>query len=376
MAKAAIPCYSFPVPSPNSDFPRPGLTRREMLFRSAAVAGLSLGGWNLVRAAEPKKRKVLFFTKCSDYIHEAVAGKGGKQGHAQEVLAQIGPEHDLEFTFSKDGSLFSPEYCAQFDTICFYTSGDLLAKNKPKGVGNPGDGNPPLTKAGKQALLDAVAGGVGFVGIHSALDTFHTSETAATNTGQARTWRYTQWGDKLDPYLKMLGAEFIVHGMEQPARVKIVDPRFPGFENLGSSFVRQDEWYSIGNFQHDLHVLTIMETESMTRDAVKELAPSPDSWKPYVRPPYPNTWARMHGKGRVFYTAMGHGYNGEPWGNDWDFSPFRSMLLGGLSWASRNAEADITPNIEQVTPGAWTMPPVSKPVSGLPKLKHPIPNPS
>ena len=26
----------------------------------------------------------------------------------------------------------------------------------------------------------------------------------------------------------------------------------------------------------------------------------------YERPNYPETWARMHGKGRVFYTSMGH----------------------------------------------------------------------
>jgi len=65
------------------------------------------------------------------------------------VLAREGPKHGLEFTFSKDGSLFTPEYLARFDAIMFYTSGDLLAPGK--------DGNPPLTPAGKAALLEAIA---------------------------------------------------------------------------------------------------------------------------------------------------------------------------------------------------------------------------
>ena len=58
----------------------------------------------------------------------------------------------------------------------FYTSGDLLSAGK--------DGNPPMTPAGKAAFLDAIAGGKGFVGLHSATDTFHTGETAETNTNR------------------------------------------------------------------------------------------------------------------------------------------------------------------------------------------------
>ena len=35
---------------------------------------------------------------------------------------------------------------------------------------------------------------------------------------------------------------------------------------------------------------------------------------------------------------------------------FRS-LLGGIAWALRNVEADVTPNIEKVTPQASDIPP-------------------
>ena len=105
-----------------------------------------------------------------------------------------------------------------------------------------------MTLAGKTAFLDAIANGKGFIGIHSAADTFHTGETAETNTGQVRSWRYRNLGDKADPYIRMLGAEFIVHGMQQVATVKVIDPKIPGFRIGGSEFSRKDEWYSLTDF--------------------------------------------------------------------------------------------------------------------------------
>ena len=69
----------------------------------------------------------------------------------------------------------------------------------------------------------------------------------------------------------------------------------------------------------------------------------------YDRPAFPATWAREYGKGRVFYTSMGH--REEVWLNP----IFQSILLGGLSWAFGNVQADITPNIEKVAPGYLTV---------------------
>ena len=357
---------------PPSPLEPSGLTRREMILRTGAAAvGLGLAGWPLARAADSgRKRKVLFFSKCSDFVHAVVDRKGKPLSYAEQILADTGDVHGIEFTFSKDGSLFSPEYLEAFDALCFHTSGDLLAARKPAGKGHGGDGNPPMTADGKKAFLEAIRAGKGFVGIHSAADTFHTGETAETNTGQPRTWRYRNLGDKADPYTRMLGAELIVHGMQQVASLRVVDNGFPGFGGLGDHVTRKDEWYSLTDFSRDLHVLLVQETAAMTRPEIKAIAPVEDDWKPYVRPPYPATWARMHGKGRVFYTSMGHGDNGPEAGNDWDFPAFRDILYGGLTWAAGIAEADVTPNIEKVTPGAWTLPPVSGPVAGLPKLRE------
>ncbi|MBU4272541.1 MAG: ThuA domain-containing protein [Planctomycetes bacterium] len=63
----------------------------------------------------------------------------------------------------------------------------------------------------------------------------------------------------------------------------------------------------------------------------------------YRRPPYPATWARMHGKGRAFYTSLGH--REDVWTNP----IFQQVILGGLSWALGHADADITPNFAQLT---------------------------
>lgn len=346
------------------------LSRRDMLrLTAAATFGVSLGGWSIARAERAThKKRVLFFSKSSDFIHDVINRKGKSLSYAEQYLSDTGAEHGIEFTFTKDGRLFNAGYLDQFDAFCFYTSGDLLAASKPSGSRNAGDGNPPMTEGGKAAFLDAVASGKGFIGIHSAADTFHTGETAETNTGQVRSWRYRNLGDKADPYTRMLGAEFIIHGMQQVATLNVIDHKFPGFEALGSTLSRKDEWYSLTDFSHDLHVLLVQDTSSMGGPEVQTVNPNlPDNWKPYLRPSYPCTWARMHGKGRVFYTSMGHGDNGPGVGNDWDLQAFRDILYGGMAWAVGNRDADVTPNIEQVTPHAWILPPPSGLVVGLPK---------
>jgi type 1 glutamine amidotransferase len=173
------------------------------------------------------------------------------------------------------------------------------------------------------------------------------SETADTDTNRPRTWRYRTLGDKADPYTRMIGAEFIVHSVQQVAKMRVVDKTFPGMHALEADFELMDEWYSLTDFSSDLHVLLVQETAGMTG-------------VPYKRPPYPATWARVHGKGRVFYTSMGH--REDVWANPL----FQTILLGALAWTSRKIDADVPPNIEQVTPNCRQLPPVSPPVHGDP----------
>ncbi|HYC70511.1 MAG TPA: ThuA domain-containing protein, partial [Opitutaceae bacterium] len=119
-------------------------------------------------------------------------------------------------------------------------------------------------------------------------------------------------------------------------------------------------------FSPDLHVLHVLETAGM-RDAgpATGAAPSKEN-APYYRPDFPITWARRHGEGRVFYTALGH--REDVWTNP----VFQQMLFGALAWAVGNVDAAIPPTIRQVTPRAWELPPVS-PNAGGPARVRPAP---
>jgi type 1 glutamine amidotransferase len=281
-------------------------------------------------AAEPAtataaKKKILFFTKSSGFEHSVISWKNGKPSWAEKQLMQIGDKNGWEFTFSKDGSLFSPDYLKGFDAVLFYTTGDLTSAGTDK--------QPPMTTAGKQALLDYVKNGGAFAGTHSASDTFHTE-----NESKKGPTRYVNFGETADPYVRLLGAEFIIHGAQQKSRNTVIDAKFPGMEKLGESFELNEEWYSLKDYRDDIHVLLLQDAPSM-------------KGKEYERPPFPSTWVRQDGKGRVFYTSMGH--REDVWTNPL----FQDVLTGGLSWAMGIKTADATPNIKTVAPGAWTNPP-------------------
>lgn len=289
----------------------------------------------LLRAADSKPHKILFFTKSSGYEHSVISWKDGKPSHAEKVLLELGSKNGWEFTFSKDGSLFSPDYLSQFDAVMFYTTGDLCSAGT--------DGNPPMTLEGKQALFDYVKAGHGFVGTHSASDTFHTNNES--NKGPDR---YRNHGENADPYVRFLGGEFIKHGKQQEATNTVIDPKFPGFSGVGSDFSFKEEWYSLKDFNPDIHALTVIDAPSM-------------EGAEYQRPPYPNTWARDEGKGRVFYTSMGH--REDVWTNP----IFQEILTGALKWSMGDIDADVSPNIKEAAPGAYTNPPYVEPPAPKPK---------
>lgn len=290
-------------------------------------------------AADAPARKILFFSKSSGWEHDVISWKKGQPSFAEKQLLALGQEHNWEFTFSKDGSKFSPEYLAQFDAVFFYTTGDLCSPGTDK--------QPPMTLAGKQALIDFVRGGKGFVGTHAASDTFHTD-----NESQKGPERFANHCEKADPYVRFLGAEFIIHGAQQVATNRVIDPAFPGFAKVGAAFAFHEEWYSLKDFRDDIHVLTVMETAGMKGEM-------------YKRPPYPNTWARAEGKGRVWYTAMGH--REDVWTNP----IFRQILVGGIQFALGEAKGDLTPNLKSAAPEALTNPFYVAPKPAAPKAAQP-----
>jgi type 1 glutamine amidotransferase len=142
--------------------------------------------------------------------------------------------------------------------------------------------------------------------------------------------------------VKLLGAEFIKHGKQQPATVRVTDPKFPGFEKVGETYSFPEEWYSLKDFTPDIHVMSVIDAPSMEGDE-------------YKRPPYPITWARKEGQGRVWYTAMGH--REDVWTNP----IFQDILVGGLKWALGEVQAEVPPNLKETAPEAYTNPPYIEP---------------
>jgi type 1 glutamine amidotransferase len=295
------------------------LNRRRLLLAGGA-AWLGAGAMGRV-LAQPKgdTKKVLFFTKSSGFQHSVIRRNGDQLGHAERILADIGKEHGFDVVASKDGRLFEPDQIKQWDAFVFETTGDLTTPGTDK--------TPPISPEGEQAFYDAIKGGKGFVGMHCATDTF--GHFGKRNKGAD------------DPYIQMIGGEFIHHGEQQEAQIDITDPDFPGiakgFGTKGSSFRITDEWYALKNMPADLHVILVQVTTGMRgRD--------------YQRPNYPSTWARAYGKGRVFYTSLGHRED------VWENPMYQGLLLGALGWATGRIEANITPNISQVTPNYSQLP--------------------
>jgi uncharacterized protein len=301
------------------------VNRRTFLVGTSAAAAISLAPFPLAWAgdAAAPKRRLLFFTKSSGFEHSTIKRKAPDMlSHAEQVVTDLGAKHNFDVNCTKDGGIFTAEKLAAFDAFMFYTTGDLT---------EPGtDKNPPMSKEGKQAFLDLIRAGKGFVGTHSASDTFHSPGNK--EHGPAR---YVQDGENIDPYIAMLGAEFIVHGAQQKAKMTVADKDFPGMKAAGDGFEMMEEWYTLKDHAKNLHVLLIQEPGL--------------KGSMYDRPAFPATWAREYGTGRVFYTSMGH--REEVWLNP----IFQSVLLGGLSWAFGDVKADVTPNIEKVTPEYLTV---------------------
>jgi uncharacterized protein len=303
-------------------------SRREMLRTAGAVAltaGLfPLPGLRAAPAVEPKKKKrLLVYTRSQGFQHSVVEANHNRPSLVDAVWTVLGTEHGFDVECTKDGRVFSPESIAKFDAFFFYTTGDLTAERSK-------DNSPPMSREGKKALLDAIAAGKGFLGSHCASDTFHTPGNKFLNDEP----------DKVDPYIAMIGGEFIRHGDQQKSTMHVVDPSFPGLSGV-SDFRLQEEWYALKNFQPDLHVLLVQETAGMHGED-------------YQRPNFPATWARMHGSGRVFYTSLGH--REDVWTNP----TFQNLLAGAAAWSFGKAEANLSPNLNQVCPEGSHLPEYKK----------------
>jgi uncharacterized protein len=306
---------------------------RRKFLRNLTAAGACLALPPRLFPAPPKS--LLVFTKSSGFEHQVVKRQGTKLSIAETAITEIGKKHGFEVTCSKDGRIFDSKDFHAHQAVFFYTTGDLTQSGTDK--------NPPMSSAGKQALLDSIEHGLGFVGCHAASDTFHTQPDPADLSN-----RYIAHGAESDPFLRMLGGEFIIHGRDprlQTANIIINDPSFPGLDGVKSPVSFNEEWYSLKDFATDMHVVATVDTKMLKNEC-------------YQRRPYPVVWARMQGNGRVFYTALGD----RP--ENWDNSFHLNLLAGGIRWSLGETKADLSQNLLTAAPGYADIPPKFPPAPG------------
>jgi type 1 glutamine amidotransferase len=261
----------------------PLISRRDfvMLLSAAAVAPV------IGKAAQESPRQWLIFTKSAGFEHSVIKSDGATPSHLAACLRPLFEDRGLRWIESKDGRLFEKDQISRFAGFIFYTSGDLTTEGTDK--------QPPMSPQGKQNLLDAVASGVPFIGLHCASDTFHSPKEGP-----------------VDPFIQMVGGEFLWHGDQQVAKARVVDPNFPGVGQQ-ADWTFNEEWYVLHNLASDLRPIHLLETAGMKGEH-------------YQRDPFPLSWTRLHGRGRVFYTGLAHREDTVAG------KPFLNLVGGAIDW--------------------------------------------
>jgi hypothetical protein len=239
-----------------------------MASRVLFLALLALAGVAALAAA-PKKLLVVTVTK--GFRHDSIPT-------LERVLDQLARD---------SGGAFTVDYAR--------TEAELAAKMSLTALGGYdgvafGSTTGELPLPDRQGFLDWIAAGHGFVGVHAATDTYH------------------QWS----PYIEMIGGEFKTHGPQVKVALLVQDPAHPATKEMASPTVVFDEIYEFKSFERG-RVRMLLALDKHPQEGTPGF--------------YPLAWTRAHGKGRVFYTALGH--REDVLEAEW----FRKHLLGGTLWA-------------------------------------------
>jgi type 1 glutamine amidotransferase len=130
-------------------------------------------------------------------------------------------------------------------------------------------------------------------------------------------------------FSEMLGGQFQDHPYGSVAGTVInEDPAFPATRHLPPSFSLTDEFYQVKDFSRDKsRVLLRLDTSKLPAND-RLLNKNGD---------FPLAWAKMYGKGRVFYGSFAHD------AKTWDNPDVYHMYFEAIRWALGLTDGDATP---------------------------------
>ena len=308
---------------------------KRRVFLSCVTMVAFLGLCSFLNAQDVKPAKILLFSRSPGFQHGPVnVNLKDKTTPAGRALTAYFEDKKVEIIETKDGSIFEGDL-SQYDGFIFCTVNNLLTGDDSNANKEGFSPDKPMTEKGLRNLIAAIQSGKGFMGWHNTTDTYSTVKDE----------------DGKDIFTNLIGARFITHGAEQTASLTTVDAgNFPFLKDAPEITV-WEEWYAMKNFNPDMHVLQVQKTKK-----------EDGSWAmqggEYNRVPFPTTWIRIEGKGRVAYTSFGHSehYFEERNPRDverWGKAEVNVPRIGQLiEWTIGRFDTDTTPNFDKVAPGA------------------------
>ena len=243
--------------------------------------------------AAAKKKQLLVIGEEKGYRHEAVS-------HAMAAIARLGQRSGLWDThirtdteaLTKKKLEYNAKNLNDFDAVLFYTGGDLEMDDRQKA----------------DFLSFIRDDGKGFIGVHSATITF------------------TKWPE----YGEMLGGFFDEHPWNTfDAPILVEDSAFPGMRKFPAAFTLKDEIYQMKAYSREkTRVLMRLDASKLDLSGKRVHRTDQD---------FAVTWAKTYGKGRVFYSTLGHVVE------NWDRPDVQEMFLEAIKWAMGVVNADVTP---------------------------------
>jgi type 1 glutamine amidotransferase len=237
----------------------------------AATGGCSSGS----AVPDGSQRALIVYTRTLGFRHDSIPA-------AVAAVRDIAAREGVSVIATEDPSAFTADRLRGVAAVVFLlTTGEVL------------------DKPGQDALQAYIRGGGGFLGVHSAADTFHA-------------WPW---------YLDMLGAEFVGHPRIQPAALVRQDPANPATAALPDRWARTDEWYNFrASPRGNVRVLLSIDETSYQGGAMGA--------------DHPMAWCHEFEGGRSAYTALGHTVE------SWSEPLFLAHVRGALRWAAGLAAGD------------------------------------